>query len=411
MAERNIVILGNGGAACQAVVAARNAGFTGAIHMISDVKEPAFNPMLAPYYLKGRLSWEHCFPFGADFYRRHQVTCRFGSPVAELNAEARTVKTEDGFQLNWDQCLVATGANASIPPVPGLRESPFAYPLRTSGSTRHLESVMSTAKKAVIMGASLVGIKIAEIMTHKKTRIIVVDVADQVMPRGAHPATAGFLQKYFEQHGVEFLLGCSLEGLEEKESGVCCFFPESIIEDADFIGVCTGIRSNLRFIDPRQVRTDLGILIDAGCRSSVDGLYAAGDCAQGVNPMSGQKEWQGTWVNACYQGRTAGLNMAGKSSRFEGLIPQHISPFFDWTYAQIGNVSVAGDAVHVESSGHPFEGDGKYKLMVYQGQRLVGANLINCTEEISALKHAISMGLSWTSESDRLPIYLRQLAG
>jgi 3-phenylpropionate/trans-cinnamate dioxygenase ferredoxin reductase subunit len=313
--------------------------------------------------------------------------------------------------LQWDQCLVATGANASIPPVPGLKESPFAYPLRTSASTRQLESVLAKAEKAVIMGASLVGIKIAEILTHKNARVRVVDVAGQVMPRGAHPISAGYLQTYFEQHGVEFLLGCSLEGLEEQEDGVCCFFPENIVADADFIGVCTGIRSNLRFIDPQQVRTDLGIVIDEHCRSSVEGLYAAGDCAQGINPMTGEKEWQGTWVNACYQGRTAGLNMAGTPSRFEGIVPQHISPFFKWTYAQIGNVSATGESVRVETFGHPFKGDGKFRLLVYDKDRLVGANLIGCTEEIGSLKHAISMGRSWHQETDRIPVYVRQAAG
>jgi NADPH-dependent 2,4-dienoyl-CoA reductase/sulfur reductase-like enzyme len=406
MAERNIVILGNGGAACHAVIAARNAGFSGEIHMISDISEPAFNPMLAPYYLKGRLPWQHCFPFGTDFYERYDVTRHFGSPVNELNTETRSVKTEDGLHLQWDQCLIATGANATIPPVPGLMESPFAYPLRTSASTRRLESIMTKAQKAVVMGASLVGIKIAEIMSHKPSRIVVVDVADQVMPRGAHPITAGYLQTYFEQHGVEFLLGCSLEGLEEKEDGVCCFFPESIVDDADFIGVCTGIRSNLGFIDPQQVDIDLGIVIDEQCRSSVDGLYAAGDCAQGVNPMSGQKEWQGTWVNACYQGRTAGLNMAGKSSRFEGVVPQHISPFFEWTYAQIGAINVEGESVRVETIGHPFKGDGKFKLLVYNEECLVGANLINCTESISSLKHAITLGLSWNEGISTSPAHL-----
>jgi len=155
--------------------------------MISDVREPAFNPMLAPYYLKGLLPWEHCFPFGADFYRRHDVICHFGSPVAALNAIEKTVQTEAGFKLQWDQCLVATGANAAIPPVPGLEASPFAYPLRTSASTRQLESVLARADKAVVMGASLVGIKIAESLAHKKARVMVADVAGQVMPRGAHP--------------------------------------------------------------------------------------------------------------------------------------------------------------------------------------------------------------------------------
>jgi 3-phenylpropionate/trans-cinnamate dioxygenase ferredoxin reductase subunit len=408
MAKHKMVVLGNGGAACHAICATRAAGFSGEIHMISDIREPAFNPMLAPYYLNGLIAWENCFPFGTDFYRRNHVTCHFGSPVAELDTERQTVKTEAGFQIAWDRCLVATGANAVIPPVPGLKESPFVYPLRTSASARHLESIMATADKAVVLGASLVGIKIAEIMSHKKARVIVVDVAGQVMPRGAHPETAGYLQAYLEQHGIEFLLGCAMEGLEEKESGVCCFFPESVVEDADFVGVCTGIRSNLHFVDSRQVEIDLGILIDAHCQTSVDGLFAAGDCAQGLNPVTGRKEWQGTWMNACCQGRTAGLNMAGQSARFEGLVSQHISPVFDWIYAQLGDVNVTGASVRVECCGHPFEGEGKFRLLVYEGERLVGANLVNCPEEIPSLKHAISYGLPWKEENRVPAAYLQK---
>ena len=412
MATRRMVILGNGGAACHAVQAAREAGFKGEIVMVSDKREPAFNPMLAPYYLKGMMAWEGCYPFGADFYRHHKVSCRFGSPVAELDALSRTVRTEDGHRLDYDQCLVATGANAVLPPVPGLSESPFAYPLRTSESTRALESVMATARKAVILGASLVGIKIAEIMSKQKAHIIVVDVADQVMPHGAHRMTAGFLQQYFEQHKVDFKLGCSLQGLSESEGGVCCLFPEEIVEDADFIGVCTGIRSNLKFVDHQQVAIDLGILVDAHCQSSVPGLYAAGDCAQGINPMSGKLEWQGTWVNACSQGRTAGLNMAGCPACFEGIVPQHVSPFYDWVYAQIGNVHMDGEKVHREILGNPFEGDGKFKLLVYHGDILVGANLINCMEDASAIKHAITLGRPLTmAETTAVPDYLRAIAG
>ena len=175
---------------------------------------------------------------------------------------------------------------------------------------------MASAQKAVILGASLVGIKIAEIMSKQKARIIVVDVADQVMPHGAHRVTAGFLQRYFEQHKVDFKLGCSLQGLSESEGGVCCLFPEEIVEDADFIGVCTGIRSNLQFVDRGQVDMDLGILVDAHCRSSVPGLYAAGDCAQGVNPMSGKREWQGHLGQCLQPGKDSGFEHGRLSHTF-----------------------------------------------------------------------------------------------
>ncbi len=91
MRDERLLILGNGGAALSAVMAARGSGYCGEIHLASDVDGPAFNPMLAPYFLKGAIPWEYCFPFGSGFYPAHDVTCHFGA-AAERSSDA----SEDG---------------------------------------------------------------------------------------------------------------------------------------------------------------------------------------------------------------------------------------------------------------------------------------------------------------------------
>lgn len=74
----------------------------------------------------------------------------------------------------------------------------------------------------------------------------------------------------------------------------------------------------------------------------------------------------------------------------------------------MGNINATGPRTRVETFGHPFKGDGKFRLLVYQEDCLVGANLINCTDALASLKHAISMGRSWQEQTDRLPVYVRQ---
>jgi NADPH-dependent 2,4-dienoyl-CoA reductase/sulfur reductase-like enzyme len=382
-----IIILGNGGAACHAAMALRETDYTGAIHMISDRNEAAFNPMLGPYYLKGRIGWEACFPFGLDFYKRYDIQCHFGSPVIALDAVNRTVRCGDGTTFRYRRCLTATGAAPSIPPIPGLSESSRALAIRSSASILRLKEAMAGAGKLVVLGASLVGLKLAEIMSSRRAQVLLVDVTDQVMPRGAHPIAAAYLQQYLEQHGVSVRLGCSLAGLEDEGDRVCCFFPESITEKADFIAVCTGIRPNVGFIDRSQVAMDAAILIDRHSRTSAEGLYAAGDCAQGINPLSNTREWLGTWANACYQGRAAGRHMAARPCAYPGSPPQHVSPFFDWTYAQIGDACRPGAGIRVETCGNPFKG--AFRLLMYQDDILIGANLINDTGDIGAIKRSI----------------------
>ncbi|MBN1625566.1 MAG: FAD-dependent oxidoreductase [Deltaproteobacteria bacterium] len=385
MRTDRLIILGNGGAAINAVKAIRSAGHEGDIHMISDSSGPAFNPMLAPYYLKNIIPWENCFPFGIDFYKQYDVKCYFGSPVVFVDTLNRIIVLKNEKRLHYDKCLIATGASPIMPPVPGLRDSAKALPLRTALQTKTIESAIPKAKKVAVMGASLVGVKLAEILRKKGLEVILLDIAPNILPQGSHPKTAEFLRKYIIQQGIDLRLSCNVEYLEETQKGFVCPFPEGE-EEIGFIAVCAGIKPNIAFINSSSISVDQAILVDEKMRTSTDGLYAAGDVCQGYNPISGKQEWLGTWVNACCQGRTAGLNMAGSDAIYQGNIPQHISPLFDWSYAQIGDIKCNGNH-KVISKGDPFKGE--YCLLVFKKDILVGANLINCTEKAGIIRNAI----------------------
>ena len=376
-----------------AATAARASGHRGEIHLVSDTNAPAFNPMLSPYYLKGVVPWECCFPFGQGFYDDHSITCHLDAPAESLDPINQRVTLANGQILPYDKCLIATGASPAIPPVPGLKDSPRALPLRTAASARNLEKAISSARKAVILGASLVGLKVAEILRKKKFHVILLDVVDQLLPRGAYPSCAALLKKYFEEHGVDVRLGCTLKGMEGAREGVLCHFPESIIEEADFVAVCTGVRPNLRFVHSDQVEIDQAILVDEHMQTSMQNLYAAGDVCQGMNLISGKREWLGTWGNACFQGRTAGQNMAGKPVTYPGSLPENISPFFDWTYAQLGDVQREGKHVRHVAFGDP--GQGGFCLLAFERETLIGANLINATHLAGKLRRAITCKWDW----------------
>ena len=194
---QQMLIIGNGGAAIHAIKALREAGFSGNFHQVSDEEGQAFNPMLAPYYLKGALSWQQCFPFGRDFYQNHDVICHFGAPVEYLDARNKTVTLKNNVHLSYDKCLLATGARVTTPPIPGLTSSSFALPLRTPASTLQMQKAMGNAQKVVVLGASLVGVKVAEILIKHHVAVILLDVAAQFLPRGAHPETAAFFINAF----------------------------------------------------------------------------------------------------------------------------------------------------------------------------------------------------------------------
>ena len=388
MKQPGLLILGNGGAAIHAVSAARSAGYEGEINQVSDMEGPAFNPMLSPYYLKGIIPWDRCFPFGADFYFKHDVTCHFGSAVEKLDPVSKKVLLKNGRNISYDNCLIATGARALVPPVPGLNESGRIFTLRTAQSAKRLEEIISSAKKIVVLGASLVALKVTEILRKRGVDVILVVRSGHILRRSAHPVSAVLLQDYFSKQGVDIRLECSLKGLDSYGRGVTCRFPDSIIEEGDFVAVCTGVEPSVEFLEPGQIEMDEAILVDEKMKASVEGLYAAGDVCQGLNLMTGKRELLGLWGNACYQGRIAGLNMAGVvDAVHHGTIPQHVSPFFDWKYGQLGDVHRHGENVRILSGGDP-EKEGFY-LFVFDDGVLVGVNLINRFQGAGRLKSAI----------------------
>jgi NADPH-dependent 2,4-dienoyl-CoA reductase/sulfur reductase-like enzyme len=383
-AER-LLILGNGGAAVSAARSARDSGHPGEIHLVSDVDGPAFNPMLSPYFLKGSIPWGSCFPFGLEWYSAYDVTCHFGSAVEFLDVLNRRAILEGGERLPYDKCLVATGAAPVVPPVPGLRGSSRVHVMRTAASVRRLDKAIASARRVLVLGASFVGLKAAEILARRGIGVTLLDVADRVLPLGAHPDCAAHIRSLFEGHGVKVHLGCSMDGMESSPQGAVCHFEDDVVREADLVVVCTGVRANVDFVDPTLVRMDKGILVDELMETNVPGLYAAGDASQGANLLNGEKEWLGTWENARLQGRTAGKNLAGQEARYHGSIPHNIGPFFDWTYAQIGD-TLSGDLIH-HAFGDPERG--AHAVLAFREDLLVGANLINCTHLAGRLRRMI----------------------
>ena len=199
-------------------------------------------------YLKGNIGWERCFPFDQQFYSKYGITRHFDFPLESLDPVSQEIRLTNGEKLNYDNCLIATGASPVFPPIPGSETPQRAYSLRTAQSVQHLEEAISSAKKVIVSGGVSCGPQSSRSPRKRAAKVILLDVADQLLPQGAHASSAVYLRTYFEEHGVDVRLGCTLRGMEGGPEGVICHFPDDIMEEADFVAVCTGVRPNIDFI-------------------------------------------------------------------------------------------------------------------------------------------------------------------
>lgn len=399
MKSARLLVIGNGGAAIHAIKAIRAAGHQGSVQLLSDVSGPAFNPLLSPYFLAGKIDFDQCFPFGSDFYKKYDIDCHFGVPAERLDPVNREVYLEGGKRLSYDRCLIATGAGPALPDVTGLRGSSRVFTLRTPKDTIFLKQTLSTARNAVVLGASLAGLKLTEILIQRKIRVTLVDVADQVLPHAAHPACAAFLGEQIIGQGVELRLGWKLDRAEDRRDGLWLHFQDVPPLTTDLCLVFTGVHPNLELLEQGEVAMDRGVLIDDRMCTSAGDLYAAGDVSQGMNSLSGKREVFGLWANACYQGRAAGCNMGGADLSHAGTIPQHVNTFFGLEFARVGDVRRQGERVTTLSSRDL--SSGAYRLLVFDGGVLVGVNLINDVQLAGKLKRAIALGADWGRHLER----------
>ncbi len=234
--EMSTAIVGNGCAAAECVKALRESGYSGKIRLLTDSPYPVSNPMLTTYYVAGKIGFDVLFPYGTgqEFYSKHGVEAHAESPVVALDTEKKVVFAKSGVELSYDVCLVATGATPVLPPVEGVRSS-RVYTMRTVDDAIRLKEAMAQKpKRAIVVGASMVGIKLMELFHYAGVDVCLADLAEHIFPLAAHPECAAVIEERLKQKGIKLRFKAGIEKIEEKTRGVRAYFNKSAEgEEAD----------------------------------------------------------------------------------------------------------------------------------------------------------------------------------
>ena len=398
--QNTAVILGNGCAGAECLKALRESGYEGPVHVFSDSQWPIYNPTLTTYYLAGKIGFDGLFPYGGSFHRLYAAELHAGSPIVALDTQAKLVANQAGLEVKYDRCLIATGASPFIPPVEGGGLG-RVYTMRTvEDAIRLREALAAKPRRAIVVGASLVGLKMVELFEMMGMEVCLADLAEHVFPLAAHAECAALIEGRLAQKGIKFRLGAAIAKVEETRDAVRAYFQGSFAaEEADLLIMCIGVRANTSFVDRKQVESRQGILVDEHMQTSVAGVYAAGDVAQGWNLLSGEQQIIGLWANARYQGRTAGRNMAGLTEEFAGNIPHCISHFMNMDFVSIGSVENY-DRAERWSDGL------KFVQVFWKDGLLVGANFLDACTETGVIKNVLTKRLvqGRLASTSRLPI-------
>ncbi len=368
---RRHVVIGNGGAAISAVRAIRSVTAEDEITLISQEDGPAYSPMLLPYYLAGHIRRRDLFICNQDFYRAHRVQELLGHRIIKVDTRNRTVLLEDNSTVSFDNLLIATGASAVKPSVPGI-DLPGVFCLRTLRDTQSILRAFKNVRTVLFIGGGLLSLEVAQALFRKDLRMTFLISSHHILSQNMDREGARIMQKHLEQRGISFLKDDDVKSVEKKKGILLMTTRQGQELLGDMVVVGKGVRSNSDMVQGNGINVNNGIIVDDTMCTSEEGIYAAGDVAEGIDIATGRAHVNATWPNAVSQGWTAGLNMAGKKTSYLRNVRVNICALFGLPFASIGVVKADEREHQLLAS----RSDGRYWRLVFKNEVLVGAVLV-----------------------------------
>jgi NADPH-dependent 2,4-dienoyl-CoA reductase/sulfur reductase-like enzyme/nitrite reductase/ring-hydroxylating ferredoxin subunit len=337
-----VVIIGGGAAGLAAAEMLRRRNFTGKITILSsDDAPPVDRPNLSKDFLAGSApeDWMPLRP--ASFYSEADIDLRLETTVAKIDPKQKRVVSNKG-ELSYERLLLATGAEPVRLPIPGA-DLPHVSVLRTFADCKRIIALTKDAKRAVVIGASFIGLEVAASLRKRDIAVDVVAPEKLPMEKILGPELGAFIKKLHQDNGVTFHLEDTATGIEagrvHLKSG------QTLAADLVCIGV--GVKPRTQLAEQTGLAVDRGVLVNEYMETSAPSTFAAGDIARFPDRF-GNKIRVEHWVVAERQGQTAALNMLGERQKHDAA-PFFWSQHYDVPINYVGHAET-WDKIEIEGS-------------------------------------------------------------
>ncbi len=340
----SIVIVGAGPAGLIAAQTVRREGYPGPLTLVgADATPPVDRPNLSKDYLAGKApeDWIPLRP--PEFYRDQKIELVTGVPASEVDVKGRKVRLSDGRTLPFGALLLATGAEPVRLDLTGST-LPHVHVLRTFADSKAIIAGAGTARRAVVVGSSFIGLEAAASLRERGLDVHVVSRDKRPLERILGPEVGDFVRGLHESHGVVFHFEQSPASISPDHVTLA----DGKALPADLVVVGVGVRPSTALAERAGLRVENGIVVDAFFETSANGIFAAGDAARYPDPRTGTLIRIEHWVVAERQGQAAGRNLVGRREQFRA-VPFFWSQHYDLALNYVGHAE-RWDSAEIEGS-------------------------------------------------------------
>jgi 3-phenylpropionate/trans-cinnamate dioxygenase ferredoxin reductase component len=312
----DVLVVGAGQAAAELAKALRREKYAGSVRIVGGEQHlPYDRPPLSKGVVKAGMEVERLAFLNAAGYDKLDVEVTVGRRVSELDPSARRVVVDDGEEIHYGVCVMATGARAV--PAPWSNTS-RVHAIRTFDDARALAgAIEGGATRFLVVGGGYLGLETASTLVDLGREVSLVEASPVLLTGRASAFASGWLEDRHRERGLDLHLGTVVVELAEHATGVRAHLADGSDLEVDFVVFAVGAIANLELAKAAGAECGRGILVDSSCETSLAGLFAIGDVASGVTP-SGLEARVESVSNATGQARTLARVLAGQVPKTPG---------------------------------------------------------------------------------------------
>jgi 3-phenylpropionate/trans-cinnamate dioxygenase ferredoxin reductase component len=386
--EVDFLLVGGGLASGQCATELRKRGAEGSILLVGREPEPPYErPPVSKEYLRGEAERADAYVNPTSWYEENGVELLNGRNVMSLDPAARTVKIQGGEEVSFDKALIATGAMVNILRVEGAENEGIHY-LRAFGNADAIRADAEKAEHVVLVGGSFIGVEVAASLTAHGAACSIVALEEEPFERVLGADVGRWFRQLLADKGVSFHGGETLQAYEGDGRVRAIVTESGLSVECGAVVVGAGVKADAMLAQRAGLDVDDGIVCDAKLETSVEGIYAAGDCCSYDSVVHGRRLRVEHWDVAMQQGMHVARNMLGAERDYD-VVPYFFSDLADWA-----SIEYVGPAYEWDEE--IWRGDrdaGEFSVWYLKDGRVAGCLSVERSEDLAEARRMLAEGV------------------